>query len=401
MKLQSAAGHLTYCTNIHRGETWPEVWSVLLRDLPLVKQRVAPRQPFGVGLRLSNIAVEALHEPAVLAEFSDFLRTNDLYVFTLNAFPYGPFHGVRVKEAVYLPDWQDEERLRYTNAAADVLAQLLPDDPTIAGSISTVPGAFKPNVTSAAVVERMAALMLRHVAHLVAIKRQTGRQIALAIEPEPYCFIETIDESIAFFEAHLFARTAIAKLAALTGTTQAEAEADLHRHIGLCLDLCHAAVEYEDPNAAFGKLAHAGISIPKMQVSSGLRLPHVDASTEALLQPFVDGVYLHQVVERTDAGLVRYPDLAEAFKALRVNGVAAREWRVHYHVPIFLDDLGAFASTQSFVREALALHRRAPLSDHLEVETYTWDVLPARYRTGSLVGDIARELEWAAQQLSA
>jgi sugar phosphate isomerase/epimerase len=401
MKLTTAAGHLTYCTNIHRGETWPDVWNVLQRDLPAVKRRVAPNQPFGVGLRLSNVAVEALREPETLAQFAAFLRVNDLYVFTLNAFPYGPFHGERVKEAVYLPDWQDEERLRYTNAAADVLASLLPDDPAVAGSVSTVPGAFKPVVTSTAIVERMAMLMLRHVAHLVAIKRRTGRHIALAIEPEPFCFIETIDESVAFFESYLFAPSAVATLSSQTKTTIAESEANLRAHIGLCVDLCHAAVEYEDPAEAFGKLARAGISIPKVQVSSGLRLPRIDGDTEALLRPFNDGVYLHQVVERRATGLVRYPDLAEAFAALREDGEMPREWRVHYHVPIFLDELGAFSSTQSFIREALALHRHAPFTDHLEVETYTWDVLPASYRTGSIVSDIARELEWAAQQLSA
>jgi sugar phosphate isomerase/epimerase len=306
-----------------------------------------------------------------------------------------------VKEAVYLPDWQDEERLRYTNAAADILAQLLPDDLTIAGSVSTVPGAFKPVVTSQAIVERIASLMLRHAAHLVEIKRRTGSHIALAIEPEPFCFIETIDEAVAFFSTYLFSRQAITNFAALSKTTMARAEESLRSHIGICLDLCHAAVEYEEPAEAVGKLGRAGIAIAKVQVSSGLRLPDVDGSTRALLRPFDDGVYLHQVVERSAAGFVRYRDLADAFAALDKNERLPREWRVHYHVPLFLDDLGHFSSTQSFVRDALALHRQKPFTDHLEVETYTWGVLPESYRTGDLVGDIAREISWTVQQLSA
>lgn len=393
-----AGGHLTYCTNIHPGESWPEVRANLHRYLPEVKRLVAPDRAFGVGLRLSAAAAEALEDPAARADLKRFLADHDLYVFTINGFPYGTFHGVPVKEEVYQPDWRDEARLGYTNRLADLLAELLPDDPGLAGSVSTVPGTFRPLGGTPGAVERIAAQMIRHAAHLVELHRRTGRVVALAVEPEPCCLLETVDETVRFFEDHLFRRAGAAQLAAATGLS-ADAAADaLRRHLGVCLDLCHAAVEFEDVDDMVDRLRAAGIEVPKMQLSAGLRLAGVTDRTAERLRPFADRVYLHQVVERGPAGLTRYLDLPQALAGLAANG-GEREWRVHFHVPIFLEQLGEFASTQPFLRAALARHRRDPIAPHLEVETYTWDVLPERYRTVDRVTAIARELDWVKQQL--
>jgi hypothetical protein len=248
----------------------------------------------------------------------------------------------------------------------------------------------------------MADRFIRHAAHLVELERRTGRSIALAVEPEPSCFLETTAEAIAFFQDHLFTRAAVDRLAGLADLAPGEAESALHKHLGLCLDLCHAAVQFEEPAEVYAALRAAGLSVAKMQVSSGLRLTTVGHNTRALLKPFDEGVYLHQVIERRNGDVTRYSDLAQAFAALdSARGPDGREWRVHYHIPLFLDDLGAFSSTQSFVREALALHRQEPISQHLEVETYTWGVLPERYRAASLAPAIARELQWVRQQFSA
>ncbi|MEO8630992.1 MAG: sugar phosphate isomerase, partial [Betaproteobacteria bacterium] len=187
--------HLTYCTNIHPGETWPEVRRNLERYLLSVKGQLAPRQGFGVGLRLSAVAARALALPATLAEFKSFLHANDLYVFTLNGFPYGPFHGEPVKERAYLPDWRAEDRLDYTNLLADLLVQLLPDEPGLEGSISTVPGAFKPHMDTPEKIAQFTDVMIRHVAYLVRVRERSGRTIGLALEPEPFCFLETIEET--------------------------------------------------------------------------------------------------------------------------------------------------------------------------------------------------------------
>ncbi|WP_088278321.1 metabolite traffic protein EboE [Ideonella sp. A 288] len=392
--------HLTYCSNIHPGESWAEVRANLGRHVVAVRDRLMPEGDFGVGLRLSARAAAELAAPAVLDEFRDFLRRSRMYVFTLNGFPYGTFHGTRVKEDVYLPDWRDAERLRYTNLLADLLAELLPADPAIEGSVSTVPGAFKPALGGPRDVAAMVELLLQHVAHLVALRARTGRLITLALEPEPHCFLETIDEVVDFFGRELHGAAAVQRTMALTGLDRGAAARALHEHLGVCLDLCHAAVEFEDAADCIERLADAGIRVLKMQISAGLRLPALDAEALAALRRFQDPVYLHQVVQRTPGGLVRFADLPEAFASL--DGPAAdREWRVHFHVPIFLDRLAPFASTQSFIREVLAIQRAAPVSTHLEVETYTWDVLPEPFRSGPVDEAVARELAWVRTELSA
>jgi sugar phosphate isomerase/epimerase len=348
-------------------------------------------------LRLSAAAVADLSQPEVLAEFKGFLAQNDLYVFTINGFPYGPFHGTRVKEDVYLPDWKSDERLRYTNQLADVFANFLPDNLT--GSISTVPGAIKGRVESQEDIRLMASNMVRHVAHLVELERNTGKSIILALEPEPCCFLETIDESVKFFTEELFSHASGQQLATSINTSVEEAQSLLRKHLTLCLDLCHAAVEFEDPDTCLAKLETAGIKIGKMQISSGLRLKNVNATTVTSLKPFEDKVYLHQVVERYDGLLNRYTDLPEAIESLG-NSTAGREWRVHFHVPIFLEELADFSSTQPFVTAMLSQHKLNIISDHLEVETYTWNVLPEQMRTESVDQAIIREIRWVLETLS-
>ncbi|MGI9510326.1 MAG: metabolite traffic protein EboE [Geminicoccaceae bacterium] len=390
------AEHLTYCTNIHAGETWDEIFSRLRMHLPAVKSAASADADLGVGLRLSAIAAEELVEPETLAEFKAFLDDGSYYVFTINGFPYGPFHGQRVKEQVYQPDWSHEERLVYSDRMADLLSSLLPDG--MAGSISTVPGTFKPLASEPGMVERITDYILRHVAKLVEVEQSTGKTIALALEPEPCCFLETIDETVAYFENNLFSSDACRRLSGLSGLSSSAADAALRRHLGVCYDVCHAAVEYEDPAGSIGALNAAGIAIPKVQLSAALRIPDVTADVEETLAGFAEPVYLHQVIERGGGDLVRYLDLPEALEAL--DQAIGREWRVHFHVPIFLDELQHFSTTQDFLKEILALHRKRPIAKHLEVETYTWDVLPERYRGVDVSTAIARELNWVRKELS-
>jgi len=398
MRIGAGDAHLTYCSNIHPGERWDEVRANIEAHVPEIRRNVAPDRPFGIGLRLSANAAEALATPAAISEFRAYLDRERLYVFTLNGFPYGTFHGTRVKEDVYLPDWRDEARLRYTDRLADILVQLLPDG--VEGSISTVPGCFKGALRADSDAASMAAAIALHVAHLVRIEASTGRRIALALEPEPCCFLETIEETVDFFVGHLFEGAAIDTLCRSLGVGRSAARELMRRHVGACLDLCHAAVEFEDCAGCFDALESAGISIPKLQVSAGLQIPKLSREAVDALHGFSDEVYLHQVVERTAAGLNRYVDLPEAFASLG-SSLRDAEWRVHFHVPIFLEKLGVFESTQTFVREALARHRRRPVSPHLEVETYTWGVLPPEYRSGGVDRAIARELAWVLSELAA
>lgn len=389
-------GHLTYCTNIHAGESLAEVMGSLARHLPAVKHEVAANQSFGVGLRLGFAAAQSLREPARLAELKALLDAGGYYVFTLNGFPYGEFHGRAVKQDAYRPDWSDPHRLAYTNLLADILSELLPSGQ--AGSVSTVPCTFKPWADG-----RIAAIddqLLRHVAHLVGIERRTGQLISLALEPEPECLLETVAEAVSYFNGHLFCSAAVGRLASLTGLSNAAALDALHRHIGLCYDVCHAAVEFEEARASLAALRSAGISISKIQLSSALRVARFDEHSARQLAAFAEPVYLHQVVQRAGGSLRRFVDLPQALAAAESQRIGmGAEWRVHFHVPIVLEQMQHFGTTQAFLGEILALHREQPISPHLEVETYTWDVLPPEYRSADLSTAIARELNWVKARL--
>jgi len=344
----AAFGHLSYCSNIHAGESWDEVLENLRAHIPAIKAKLSPDDSFGIGLRLSADAATELAKPSAIADLRDFLVEHDCYVFTINGFPYGTFHGEPVKESVYLPDWKDPARLDYSNTIADVFAQILP--PQITGSISTVPGAFKASVQSTDDIAQMTHYFVEQAAYLVDIERRTGKHMVLALT--------------------------------------------------LCLDLCHAAVEFENCDDCLDALDAAGIPIGKVQISAGLRIPNISSKNKSMLTPFIDQVYLHQVVEQYQDQLNRYPDLPDALEALG-DSYEEREWRVHFHVPIFLDDLGEFSSTQFFIEQALKRHAVKPISQHLEVETYTWDVLPESYRAQSVDDAIVRELTWVIDALNA
>jgi hypothetical protein len=398
MKLNQLSGnvHLTYCTNIHAGQSWQDIRASLDEYVPAIKSTVAPSQPMGIGLRLSGEAAAVARQPEALASFRDQLSVLGAYVFTINAFPFGPFHGVRVKEDVYLPDWRDRERVAFTANSAAVLAGILPDG--IEGSISTVPGAFKPNGRSSEAVAAMARNLMMAVADLVDLKRRTGKHIALALEPEPCCFLETTDESIAFFEGALLKPETLDMLGGITGVGRSEAEILLRRHLGICYDVCHGSVEYEDTVAALDRLLAAGIAIPKIQLSAAMRIPAMTKGLIDAVMRYNDGVYLHQSIVRSGDNLSRHVDLPDAVTAFG-EGQADGEWRIHCHVPVFLADLGEISSTRSDLVATLAALRQRTRSSHLEVETYTWDVLPDDVRTGSKSADIAREIAFCRQEL--
>ena len=392
--MQVAGFHLAYCSNIHPGESWAEVNDALTDALPRVREQLGVKGPMGVGLRLSAAAARTLEEKEQLAAFHRFLDKGGYYVFTINGFPYGSFHGERVKEKVYLPDWRDDSRVDYSNRLASLLTALAAGRPDIQLSVSTVPGAFRSAVTSPGHAEAIADGILRHAAYLRALRERTGRTVVLAIEPEPSCFIETVEEAITFFGTHLFSAPKVAAVAEAMGVELDVS--DVRQHIGLCLDTCHMAVEYEDPAKVFDQLESAGIRIGKVQVTAALHT--ATAEGHDALKQFADDTYLHQVVRRRADGLTRHTDLPEALQSERD---ADEEWRVHFHVPLFLRELGSLETTQPYVAQFLSLLQANEACRYLEVETYTWDVLPAQYRREDRCTAIARELEWVRQQLTA
>lgn len=393
MKLPGGLGHLTYCLNIHPTQSWEDMRAALEGPVARVRAAVCPDADFAVGLRVSAQALAELDDPEQRRAFKDLMMRHGYHGVTVNGFPYGPFHGTRVKEEVYQPDWRSAERVRYTTALADLMAEIAPSGETV--SLSTVPGTFKPLAAGAEAA--MADNYLKAVAHLVRLRQDTGVTVALAIEPEPSCFLETIAETVAFLRDHLFSDAAATRLADLTGLNREAAAQALPRHLGLCYDVCHAAVEYEDPAGSIAALRKAGIPIHKLQLSAALRAPHMGQAQRDALAAFDEPTYLHQVIRRTPEGLKAHVDLPEALALGDVTD--GEEWRVHFHVPVFVDDLGPFGSTRDFLEEILALHRSDPISPHLEIETYTWDVLPPALRSATVDQDIVKEMRWVLERL--
>jgi sugar phosphate isomerase/epimerase len=391
--------HLTYSTLVHPGDTWEEMSESLATYLPKVKARVAPDVPFGVCLRLSAASAETLVANAdERAKLRRFLDENDMYLYTVNAFPYGPFKGRRVKEQVYEPDWRTDERFQYTKNVASLLAELAPED--IAPSIQSAPLGFKPRVSGPDVVASYTEHVLGVVAHLVELEERTGRTVTLALEPEPLCFLETTAETIDYFGNHLYSGASAERLGELADIPASSAHGALRRHLGIVFDCCHQAIEYEDMGEALGALRDAGIPVFKLQEAAAVHVAEVTADTVAMLERYVETVYLTQTIERRDGQLRRFVGLEDAIAAWREDPSGAREWRVHFHVPVFLEELGELRSTRFAIEDALAFHRSHEVSRQLEIETYTWDVLPEELKHGDIVEYVAQELEWVRGQLT-
>jgi hypothetical protein len=398
MNLGNGLGHLTYSTLVHPGDTWEQMWNSLQTFVPKVKARVSPNDPFGVCLRLSARSAATLNaEPKLIADLKSYLADQDLYLYTANAFPYGSFKGQKVKEQVYEPDWRSAERTSYTKQVANVLAAVAIDG--IEPSIQTPPLGFKPNVTGPDVVASFTDHVLEVTAHLVKLHNETGKTVTLAIEPEPYCFLETTDEVIKYFDTQLYTGQSALKLHKLTGLPVNEAIAALRRHIGIVYDICHQAIEYENIADSLQRLVDANVPIMKFQQAAAIHVPKVTQQAVDALKKYSDTIYLTQTIEKQDGRLTKYLNLEDAFAAWDKNPSADKEWRVHIHVPVFLDDLGPFRTTRFAIEDALKFFQKNPLSRHLEIETYTWDVLPDSLKTGDIVEYVTRELDWVKGQL--
>jgi sugar phosphate isomerase/epimerase len=397
MDLGRGLGHLTYSTLVHPGDTWDEMWASLTQYVPRVKERIAPGDPFGVSLRLSAASAERLvNDTPARDALKKFLGDNNLYLYTVNAFPYGPFKGRIVKEQVYEPDWRSEERTQYTINVAEVLADVSPEG--VSPSIQSAPLGFKPRVTGPDVVASFTEHVLRVAAHLAELQARTGRTVGLALEPEPFCFLETTDETVEYFTQHLYSGEAAATVARLAGIPISEALLALRRHVGIVFDICHQAVEYEDISASLQKLVDAGIPVFKLQEAAAVYVPEVTPEAVEELRRYAETIYLTQTIEKKDGKFKKFLNLEDAFEAWS-SDPGPREWRTHIHVPVFLEDLGAFRTTRFAIEDALRFHKANPLSRQLEIETYTWDVLPESLKTGDIVEYVCREIEWVRGQL--
>lgn len=397
MKLSGTLGHLTYSTLVHAGDNWDQMRASVEEFVPQVKKRLGVEGKFGVSLRISGDSQKTLSESAeARSDLKKFLDDEGLYVFTINAFPFGPFKGQRVMERVYEPDWTTNQRVEYTKSIADILVEIT--DPDTSPSIQTAPLAFAPNVSDDNYIARFTTSVFEVLAHLYHLEARTGRRVKLSIEPEPACYLETTDETVAFFKERMYAPTGVAELANIAQIPLSEAEGAIKRYLGIVFDIGHQSVGFEDIPQSLKKLVNAGIPIFKLQEAAALWVESLSLDIVPELRRFTDTIYLSQTSLKTADGIVKYLNLGEALDAYVANPVPT-EMRTHFHVPVFLEEIGPFKTTRFAVQQALAMHRKQPLSDHLEIETYTWDVLPAELKTGDIVDYVSRELEFVMKEL--
>jgi len=385
--------HLTYCLNVHPGSTFEEAQVAIFCNAREVferfRRRTGATPPYGLGIWLSAEAVGTLVREEKVERFGRGLAAERFYAFTLNGFPYGRFHGTRVKERVYRPDWADERRSDYTNLLVYALARLLPEG--VRGSISTVPVTFKPWAEPAR-VEQAVVRLAGAALFLSDVLDTSGTEIALALEPEPGCYLETAADVSRFFDEELLpvGRDVIRRE---HGVGAAAAEAILRRHVGVCLDTTHTGVMGEDPTVAVGRLAASGIRLCKVQLGAALSVDVGSDGPPPALDAFKDDVYLHQVTARTEGGDVFFTDLPDALEHWRR---AVGEWRVHFHVPLSWDGEGAIRTTRDQVDTAFLRAAVAAGCEHFELEIYTLDVFPAQIE--SVEDAMADDLAWLWQR---
>ncbi len=399
------AEHLTYCTNIHAGESWKDHFAALKNNFPVIKEKLSPGNPMGIGLRLSNEASIELIKKENLSVFKKWLKNQNAYVFTMNGFPYGGFHRTIVKDQVHTPDWVTDKRVEYTLRLFHILTALIPEG--MDGGVSTSPLSYRRWFTTQEQASKAKDIatknIIRIIESLIQIHQSTGKLLHLDIEPEPDGLLETGNEFIEWFENDLLP-IGIPVIKAKLNVSSQKAEDLIKKHLCLCYDVCHFAIGYEPHQSIIDDIKRRGIKVGKIQISAALKAEMNSSENERKsikqnFEKFNEPVYLHQVVARTrDGRLLRYPDLPEALK--EKDNSSVNEWRAHFHVPVFAEKFDLLSSTQDEIAEVLSLQKKEPFTNHLEVETYTWEVLPQDLRL-PLQDSIIRELEWVKRILEA
>ncbi len=383
-----------YCTNVHAGRDLTGVLENLTNHCLPIRKLASSDQPLCVGLWFSEVSAAQSLQPAQLALLKDQLSEYQLVPFTLNGFPQGDFHSQVVKHRVYQPTWWQRERLEYTLNLIQLLDQILPVGEI--GSISTLPIAWgKPDPTREQ-LKRAAAQLVEVAMALHRLFEEKGRKIVLAIEPEPGCYLTNSSSFRMFFNEYLRSPSLADGNAVVAG-----------QYLTLCHDVCHAAVMFEDQSVELKQLMHDEIAIGKVQVSSAIQVDWDSMSgTERVeafeqLRGFAEDRYLHQTncrkLRAATCDLIE--DLPIALSSVSSPADLAGEWRIHFHVPIFLPRLGLIHSTQNEITKLLQIlagpaSKRPSFTGHYEVETYAWGVLPENMREGNLNEGIAREVNW-------
>jgi hypothetical protein len=403
MRISTRTGHaafLGYCANVHPGEGLDAVHRAVSHYAANVRKTLG-EQSLALGLWISHRSLLELQARGS-GELARALAEAGIFVVTLNGFPYGNFHAEVVKRSVYHPDLASSERREYLRGLGAVLAELLPPDAE-EGTISTLPIGHRAEPSSSGpsagrhvgktantVREAAAAQLCTLCEELAELRERTGKSIRICLEPEPGCWLETTDDALAFFA------DVVPRIAKQRGVTREL----VSQHLGLCYDTCHQAIAFEEAGASIARLTRAGIRIGKAQLSSALELqkPHLPEQ-RAALSAFAEPRFLHQVRTRDAAGRIWGVDDLDQIGDLPEGA----PWRVHFHVPVHRERFDPLATTRAFLQAALPPLAALTPAPHLEVETYTWHVLPRGERPlddAALVQGLASELAFVRTSLA-
>lgn len=399
--METKYGTLGYCSNIHPGEIWAEHFQHLKTNIPLVKAKVSPQHPMGLGLRIADLASKDLQDQVQFNDLKNWLEKEQLYIYTLNGFPFGGFHDTTVKDHVHTPDWTHDSRKEYTLRLAHLLSNLLPERIKEAG-ISTSPLSYrfwwKNTDELNKAIEKSTLALIEVVEELDKIHKKTGKIIHIDIEPEPDGILENHQE---FLDWYLKTLLPLAqKYFAQKGLKEKNIEDLIKSHIQICFDICHFGVSFDQPKNCIEELNQHGIKVGKIQISSALKVDLRDNAEEKLakLKQYQEPVYLHQVKAKLkEGGYVQFRDLDEAFENYQ-EGIF-EEWRIHFHVPLFLENYGLLGSTQKEIIDTLEIQKNTPFSQQMEIETYTWGVLPSEFQV-PIHESIIREIDWVKSVLN-
>ncbi|MFN7735669.1 MAG: metabolite traffic protein EboE [Pirellula sp.] len=390
---------LGYCTNVHAGTDVDHVLNNL-RACALAVREELRADSLGIGLWFSeSAAVEALRAGS-LQRIREQLHEMRLIPYTFNGFPQGDFHSAVVKHRVYQPTWWENARAGYTRNLIQLIDHLLP--PGMNGSISTLPIAWGTPAPTEEQLVQSATHLAEIAIDLNRLFESTGRTIVIAIEPEPGCALTDTASLRHFFDDYLSAPRLPESTASI-----------VRKHITMCHDICHAAVMAEDQAYELRTNHEHGIRVGKVQVSSAIAVEWDLLSAEERIQTlqqlsqFAEDRYLHQtMVIASDGTKQLHEDLP---KVLKDPTLQHGQWRIHFHVPIYLDGWGHLKTTQHEILKWIEINKSSQLQakdssqpngsaqwhyPHCEVETYAWGVLPEALRVPSLHHGIASELKW-------
>jgi len=377
-----------YCTNVHAGAGLEQTKQNLDRYAVAVREHASPDGPLPVGLWLAAVTARELVQDNQITSFRDWLNQRQLRPYTLNGFPYGNFHQSVVKHNVYSPTWFELERESFTQDLIRILSQLLPAGSS--STISTLPIAWR---ASADQMRSAAQSLARIARELEQLEQDTGTYVQVCLEPEPGCALTIAQDVVDFFERYLDP----------AGNAQSN-----RRYIGVCHDVCHTAVMFGDQSDDLRLYYRKGIQVGKVQISSAVvidwdRLAEKDHPTAVRqLRGFAEDRYLHQT-NCLLTGDRSNPDRSQLFEdlpdAMTDAGRMQGQWRVHFHVPIYVESFGLLETSQADIHACLQAVKELPYEPQLEVETYAWGVLPAQLQPQDLALGIAEEINWLNRQL--